>query len=114
MAQLGTDGNFRFQLVSASPAPETTGTEVWTLKILDTAGKPVTDATFPSTPTSPNPRPWMPQHGHGTSLVSVTNQGNGLYTLQPMYMYMAGIWEIDLIAQAGGKTDATKFFFCLQ
>jgi hypothetical protein len=112
MGQMGTDGNFRFELVSATPTPVTTGTEVWVIKITDAGGTPVTDATFPVS-TLPNPRPWMPYHGHGTATVTVTNNHDGTYTFNPMYLFMEGLWETDIVIEADGKTDATKFFFCL-
>ncbi len=116
MGQMGTSKVFKFELVSATPAPETPDppTEIWVVRILDTTGKPVTDATFPSTPSTPNPRPWMPEHGHGTSEVTVTNNHDGTYTFDPMYLYMAGLWETDIVVESGGSTDSTKFFFCLQ
>jgi hypothetical protein len=114
MGQMGTSGVFRFVLVSATPQPVTTGTETWVLKITTASGAAVTDATFPSTPSTPNPRPWMPEHGHGTSEVTVTNNHDGTYTFNPMYLFMEGLWETDIVAESGGKTDSTKFFFCLQ
>ena len=114
MGQMGTSGVFRFVLVSAAPQPVTTGTETWVLKITSASGTPVTDATFPSTPSTPNPRPWMPEHGHGTSEVTVTNDHDGTYTFNPMYLFMEGLWETDIVVDSGGKTDSTKFFFCLQ
>jgi len=114
MGQMGTSGVFKFELVSAKPQPVTTGTEVWVVKITTASGSPVTDATFPSTPSTPNPRPWMPYHGHGTSLVTVTNNKDGTYTFDPMYLFMEGLWETDIVVDSGGKTDATKFYFCLQ
>jgi hypothetical protein len=113
MGQMGASGVFRFELVSATPQPVTTGTEVWVVKITDESGTAVTDATFPSTASTPNPRPWMPYHGHGTSEVTVTNNHDGTYTFNPMYLFMEGLWETDIVAESGGKTDATKFFFCL-
>ncbi len=114
MGQKGESGTFRFELLSATPEPVTPDTQSWVLRITDAAGKPVTDATFPATPSSPDPRPWMPMHGHGTSLVTVTNHQDGTYTLSPLYMYMPGLWETDIAVTSGGKSDATKFFFCLQ
>lgn len=114
MGQMGTSNIFRFELVSATPQPVTTGTEVWIVKITTASGSPVTDATFPSTPSTPNPRPWMPYHGHGTSEVTVTNNRDGTYTFNPMYLFMEGLWETDIVAQSGSQTDSTKFFFCLQ
>ncbi len=114
MGQMGTSKVFKFELVSATPQPVTTGTEVWVVKILTASGAPVTDATFPSTPSTPNPRPWMPEHGHGTSLVTVTNNHDGTYTFDPMYLFMEGLWETDIVVESGGSTDSTKFYFCLQ
>jgi hypothetical protein len=114
MGQMGTSGVFRFEIVSADPQPVTTGTETWVLKITSASGTPVTDATFPSTPSTPNPRPWMPEHGHGTSEVTVMNNHDGTYTFNPMYLFMEGLWETDIVVSSGGKTDSTKFFFCLQ
>lgn len=108
MGQMGTTGTFHFILMNANPAPETTGTEVWTLKLTDASGAAVTDATFPVM------KPWMPEHGHGTATVEITNNKDGTYTLNPMYLFMLGLWEVDMTASAGGKTDSTSFFFCLQ
>jgi hypothetical protein len=39
--------------------------------------------------------PWMPAHGHGTSVSpDVTAQGGGLYLVDQLYLYMAGTWEL--------------------
>jgi hypothetical protein len=39
--------------------------------------------------------PWMPAHGHGTSVSpGVTAQGGGLYLVDQLYLYMAGTWEL--------------------
>ena len=109
MGQMGTGKVFRFILLDANPTPTGKGTEVWTLKVLDASGSPVTDATFPVM------KPWMPQHMHGAGVnVQITNNHDGTYTLSPMYFFMAGLWETEITAQSGTKTDSTNFFFCLQ
>lgn len=109
MSEPGKDSVLHFELASAAPPPTgSTGTEVWTLKVLDGAGAPVSGATFPVM------KAWMPLHGHGTATIQVTDNKDGTYTLSPLYFYMAGLWEIDITAQSGGKTDSASFFFCLQ
>jgi hypothetical protein len=50
--------------------------------------------------------PWMPAHGHGTSVAtSVTAQGGGLYLVDQLYLYMAGTWELRTTI-SGAMTDA--------
>lgn len=39
--------------------------------------------------------PWMPAHGHGTSIeTAVTPQGGGAYLVESLYLYMGGTWEL--------------------
>ena len=61
LERMGTSRLFKFVLVQADPAPPSRGINNWTLKILDTAGKPVTDAAIEI-------KPFMPDHGHPSSV----------------------------------------------
>ena len=47
-------------------------------------------------------RPRMPDHGHGTlpSVVEAMLQDNQV-TLEPLYLYMGGIWEVEIILYGG-------------
>lgn len=38
--------------------------------------------------------PWMPAMGHGTSTPTVTPQGNGVYLVTDVYLYMQGLWAL--------------------
>jgi hypothetical protein len=117
MGQMGKSGLLRFELVDANPAPISPATEIWTIKILDASGTPVTDATFPAmNGTIINPRAWMPQMGHGGTITSntmITNNHDGTYGIGVVDLFMEGVWEVDIAAQSGSMLDATSFYFCL-
>jgi len=39
--------------------------------------------------------PWMPAHGHGTSVAAHVHEVSpGVYVAQPLYLYMGGRWEL--------------------
>jgi|CZKU01.1.fsa_nt_gi hypothetical protein len=104
----GASGALTFVLTSIMPAPPATGTLTWTLKILDASGQPVKDATMTSIKT------WMPVHGHGSGAVPVaSNNGDGTYTIDNVYLYMAGVWQVTFDVKSGATTDSAMFSFCL-
>jgi hypothetical protein len=111
MTKPGQSGSFQFVLVSAEPGPPAILTNTWTVRLLSSGGAPVTGATFSWGPKSV----WMPDHGHGsTATPQVQDNGDGTYTVTPLYFYMAGLWQITLTAQSGGTTDTAVFSFCVQ
>jgi hypothetical protein len=82
------------------------GVDVWSVE---------TDTASTATPTDGlaiSVRPYMPDHVHGTTPVGVMPVGSGgLYTIDPVNLYMAGYWEVTLtIVQtppaAAGDADA--------
>ena len=41
--------------------------------------------------------------------------GGGAYNLYPVYLQMAGLWEVTLeITPMGGTRDSVVFLFCIQ
>ncbi len=101
------DGNrLSFVLVSADPGPPLRGNNTWVVKVLDAQGQPVTGATLTATP-------FMPKHGHGTSVVpTVTSEGDG-YQVNPLYLFMPGLWKVTLSATSGMTSDTAAFTFCV-
>jgi hypothetical protein len=106
MQQAGASGAFTFVLVSSSPSPPADESNTFVLQVLDAGGQQVTGATLTVIPT-------MPTMGHGTSTVTVTPNSDGSYTLQPLYFFMAGLWEIAITAESGSQKDTTSFYFCV-
>lgn len=106
LSKTSTSGKWRFVLTASDPAPPARGTNTWTLSITDAAGAPQTGATV-------NVTPFMPDHGHGTSVVpTVTAQGND-YAIANLYLFMPGVWRVTIDATANGATDSAVFMFCV-
>jgi len=65
------------------------GNDVWSVE---------TDEATTMTPLdglSINVLPYMPDHRHGTTPVGVMPAGSpGIYTMEPVNLYMAGYWEV--------------------
>jgi hypothetical protein len=109
MEKLGEGGIFTFRLVSSDPAPPVKGTNAWTIDVLDTSGAPVDGMELDVTP-------YMPDHGHGTSIVpQITDMGAGEYSVTPLYLFMGGIWEVTIEASDGdASSDSAVFTFCIR
>ncbi|HEX3771649.1 MAG TPA: FixH family protein [Polyangiaceae bacterium] len=104
----GVSNHFNFRLSKIEPAPPALGTLTWSLAITDMSGQPVKDATFTKI------YPYMPQHGHSsTAQATATSNGDGTYTINELYLYMAGVWQVTFYAQSGTTTDNAMFAFCL-
>lgn len=95
--------------------PPAKGTNVWTLEVDDaTTSQPMDGLLI-------NVTPRMPDHRHGTTTVKVTPAGVGRYTVNPLYLYMVGYWEItlDLNAPAAdgagvaATPDSAQFRICV-
>jgi hypothetical protein len=59
----------------------------------------------------------MPDHGHGTAIRPVISPlpDAGNYKVTPLYLFMAGLWEVTFdVTTASGAQDAVVFSFCIQ
>ena len=91
-------GSLHVELRSV-PDPMVRGQNVGQLAITDGSGQPVDGVTV-------EVLPWMPSHGHGTSqAVEITDQGGGVFIANPLYLFMAGEWQIQMKFQ--GAVDDT-------
>jgi hypothetical protein len=101
-------GTYTAVLVKADPAPPIKGDNTWTVRILDANQMPVDGLSI-------TPSANMPDHNHPPSAKPVvTPLGNGSYSMTPLYLFMAGFWEVTLTLQpAGGDKDSVVFPICI-
>jgi YtkA-like len=110
---LGTDtmgelGVLAFRLEQVQPAPPARGSNTFQLQIHDTAGAPMVGELRVDLR--------MPDHGHGTSVRPRISAGSdGQYTIEQLYLFMPGVWRIELDVREGSATiDRKALFFCIE
>ena len=69
----------------------------------------VTDASgLPVDGLSLKVMPWMPADGHGTSVQpAITSTEVGVFIANPLYLFMAGEWELRMTFEGGVSDTAT-------
>jgi hypothetical protein len=105
----GAASRLEFKLLSSDPAPPSRGDNTMVLQ-LSTMAAPVTPVSgAPMTVT-----PFMPDHDHGSGkTVKITPLTEpGQYQLEPVNMWMPGLWEVTVEVD-GANSDRAVFRFCL-
>jgi hypothetical protein len=104
----GKAGLFQFVLVSATPAPPALNNNSWVVRVLDAHGNPLPNVSILSVSA------YMPDHGHpSTATPMATTNADGSFTIAPLYLFMAGLWQITIAAQSGSQSDSVVFSFCV-
>jgi hypothetical protein len=109
MTEQSQAGNFTLKLQTSQPAPPAKGDNTWDIQLVDAAGAPLDGATIDVVP-------FMPDHGHGTSIdavVTPADSGGGEYSISRVNLWMPGLWQVTLRTQAGGATDDVVLAFCI-
>lgn len=94
--------------VDALPAPPSRGDNTWTMEVRDGTGAALTDLEIVVDP-------FMPDHAHGTTIrcdVSETDVP-GRYLLEPVNLFMPGLWEVTLALRGAQGEDEVVFRFCI-
>lgn len=104
-------GAFEAVLVKSDPGPPVKGINVWTVQIFDGSGATPQDGLTVTA------LPYMPDHRHPSTVIPVVtpkDDGTGTYTLDPVYLFMPGYWEVTLTLQpATGAKDSVVFPICI-
>lgn len=105
----GERGTLSFRIDSSEPAPPAKDGNTWQVSVLDADGSPQSgDLTVALD---------MPDHGHGSQAEpEVTyDDASGRFTISPLYLFMAGVWRIELELSVDGKVvDRGAFYFCIE
>lgn len=109
IAKTGANG-VTIAVVSADPAPPDVGVNTWQLEVTTADGAPGEEAEVVV-------RPFMPQHGHGSSPAEfAASRGDGdAWDVPPMDLFMPGVWEVTIELLEGDEpVDEVVFRFCLE
>jgi len=90
--------------VRYAPDPPSVGTDAAQLTFTDASGAAVSGFNLTVVP-------WMPAHGHGTSVnPTITETAPGTFLAMPLYLFMPGSWELRMTA-SGAVNDTAKAAF---
>lgn len=111
MAKEGERGVLSFELLTSDPAPPAKGDNAFELWIADANDEPA-DVSLAV-------RLSMPDHGHGSPVAPHVSFDGERFSVSPLDLFMAGVWQIDLHAVTGDADDETlvddaSFFFCIE
>ena len=101
-------GALKIELMDATPAPPQKLSNALVLKVVDAGGAPVDGATLSVTP-------FMPDHGHGSSVKpTVMPMGGGVYAVSNVYLPMPGLWRLTVTVQMPNvAAQDAAFQFCI-
>lgn len=111
LSRPSTAGQSTIVLLTSEPGPPVKGSNDWTIEILDTSGAPESGLAITA-------KPFMPDHGHGTSVTPVITPVSGkagTYLVSPLYLYMPGYWEVTFTWQpaTGAEAGSAVFPICI-
>ncbi|MEO7112148.1 MAG: FixH family protein [Polyangiaceae bacterium] len=112
MAEPGASGTYSVKLASINPNPVFKGNNAWTIQVVDKSGAPVSGATI-------TVKPFMPDHGHGSSITPQVAAGAdpGTYDVTLLNLFMPGIWTVTVVVTTGTApstvSDQSVFTFCV-
>ena len=105
----GEDEMIFFAFDSLDPAPPDLGQNDWVVSLASVSGSALEGCTLEA-------RPWMPDHGHGSTDVTATNEGDGSYSIAGLEFVMPGYWTVSLSADCGSAetNDSRTLHLCIE
>jgi hypothetical protein len=109
LSATSSDGTLKVSIAGAQPAPPEKGINTWTVQLTDGSGNPVSEAAVSVTP-------WMPDHGHGSSIVPqvMPTKSAGTYQVTLLDLFMPGIWQVTFdVTSPSSQDEKVTFSFCI-
>ena len=108
-------GAFKVQILSAAPDPPAKGLNSLVVRVLAPSGTPARSAALALHRENDSPDPSMPDHGHGSlTNAAVVRRSNGDFAVEPLDLFMPGVWRVGFDVSAPGENrDTVFFFFCI-
>jgi len=111
ISKQGASGKLGFELVQTDPSPPLKGNNLFVVRASNPDGSPVTGTLSLTLK--------MPDHGHSASTLPkpVLDAETSSYALDPVTLFMAGVWELGLEMKsdaADGASDSVSFYFCVE
>ncbi len=111
------EASYLVALMDSNPAPPAKGDNIWSMELSDPDGNPLAGLDI-------DVSAYMPDHGHYSLAVpTITDDGAGAYTIDPVNLFMPGYWEITLHLldpvdvdnpDDDIELDAVVFKFCVE
>lgn len=117
LEKTGELGNLTFRFSDFNPAQPSRGNNTFHVELLDASGVALGGALGDPGQVAVGVDLFMPDHGHGTSVEPVVTFEAGRYTLAPLYLFMPGVWRVELDAQAAETNtalDRVTLHFCVE
>jgi hypothetical protein len=110
ITKAGFGNRLQVRLVTAQPGPPIKGVNTWTVEVDDMLGVAQPGAMIKVST-------FMPDHQHSSPVAAVVTARptTGQYQVDPLYFFMAGLWQITLdVTTSAGVNDAAMFSFCVE
>lgn len=113
----GELGTLTFRFSDFNPAQPSRGNNTFHVQLMDAAGAALSGDVADPAHVDLGVGLFMPDHGHGTSVEPAVTFEAGRYTLAPLYLFMPGVWRVELDAEAGetgAPLDRVILHFCVE
>lgn len=109
LTKVGDAGIVHVRYVSSAPAPPAEDGNSWTVQLLDASETPLSEGSVTKV------QPFMPDHGHGTTVVPTISDmdGDGMVSVDDVDFRMPGVWTLTFTVETSGQVDTATFSVCI-